>query len=250
MALGSKVLRQTLEVVDGMESAGSLGDLHGAFLRGLETLISGEAYDLVLCNAGGPGEAFHAKPGTYTPEEIVYMLGNAAKHPVAAAYATGASGAFTISQFVSDREWRSSPLFREGGYRRLRLTRELALDVPGGSAGVLAAVSIVRGGTDFSHRDREILNLLQPMISRAWQRVTRRTATQSPQLLRMRYPVLSEREAEVLYWITEGKLHVEIADILGVRLNTVQEHVQNIIRKLDMENRHQMTVAVLRACLS
>ena len=40
----------------------------------------------------------------------------------------------------------------------------------------------------------------------------------------------------------------QIAMILQVRLGTVQEHVENIVRKLGMENRHQMTVAVLRAC--
>jgi DNA-binding NarL/FixJ family response regulator len=48
---------------------------------------------------------------------------------------------------------------------------------------------------------------------------------------------LSSREAEVLYWIAEGKTHPEIATILGAALRTVHKHAENIYRKLNLENR-------------
>jgi DNA-binding NarL/FixJ family response regulator len=57
---------------------------------------------------------------------------------------------------------------------------------------------------------------------------------------------LTTREADVLYWMTEGKQNREIATILGRSLDTVQEHVANILKKLGQENRHAATVFALR----
>ncbi|HEY0789899.1 MAG TPA: DNA-binding response regulator [Chthoniobacterales bacterium] len=48
---------------------------------------------------------------------------------------------------------------------------------------------------------------------------------------------LTAREAEVLYWITEGKTNPEIAIILGASLNTVKKHANNLFAKLGVETR-------------
>lgn len=48
---------------------------------------------------------------------------------------------------------------------------------------------------------------------------------------------LSEREAEVLFWISEGKSNPEIALIIGAAAGTVKKHVENLLAKLDLENR-------------
>jgi len=48
---------------------------------------------------------------------------------------------------------------------------------------------------------------------------------------------LSNREAEVLFWIAEGKTHPEIAAILGTSVRTIHKHAENIYRKLNLENR-------------
>lgn len=237
------------EVVEWMHSATSLAALHRIIREGMTTLIPGDSFDLVqCCNRADDDEIFHAKPGTYTGEEISYMLAHAAEHPAVQAFRAGESGAVTVSQFVSDRVWRSSALYCEGGYRRLGLRYEISMEVRGVSRQSLAAISFVRGGPDFNGREREVLNLIGPHIARAWIQARRRSMGQSPRLLRDLYPGLSAREAEILFWIVEGKLNAEIALILELRLGTVQEHVENIVRKLGMENRHQMTVAVLRAC--
>jgi len=58
---------------------------------------------------------------------------------------------------------------------------------------------------------------------------------------------LTMREADVLFWMTEGKQNREIATILGRSLSTVQEHVANILTKLGQENRHAATVFALRS---
>lgn len=55
---------------------------------------------------------------------------------------------------------------------------------------------------------------------------------------------LTNREAEVLFWIAHGKTNPEIAIILEAALNTVKKHVQNILLKLGVETR---LAAALRA---
>jgi DNA-binding response OmpR family regulator/DNA-binding CsgD family transcriptional regulator len=61
---------------------------------------------------------------------------------------------------------------------------------------------------------------------------------------------LSEREAEVLYWISHGKSNPEIGVIIGAAAGTVKKHAENIFAKLGVEGRSSaMLIAldVLRA---
>jgi DNA-binding NarL/FixJ family response regulator len=48
---------------------------------------------------------------------------------------------------------------------------------------------------------------------------------------------LTPREAEVLFWIAQGKGNQDIATILGTSVRTVHKHVENIFRKLGCETR-------------
>ena len=48
---------------------------------------------------------------------------------------------------------------------------------------------------------------------------------------------VSAREAEVLYWVAQGKTNPEIAVILGIGRRTVATHVEHILVKLGVENR-------------
>ena len=57
---------------------------------------------------------------------------------------------------------------------------------------------------------------------------------------------ITRRELEVLQWLYTGKTNWEIALILGISHTTVKNHVQNIIRKLGVENRRQAGIKALR----
>jgi DNA-binding CsgD family transcriptional regulator len=48
---------------------------------------------------------------------------------------------------------------------------------------------------------------------------------------------LTNREAEVLHWVAQGKTDAEIGTILGVSPRTVQKHLEQIYQKLGVENR-------------
>lgn len=49
---------------------------------------------------------------------------------------------------------------------------------------------------------------------------------------------LTEREAEVLLWIAQGKSNGEISVIINTTEATVKKHVQRIFEKLGVESRH------------
>ena len=48
---------------------------------------------------------------------------------------------------------------------------------------------------------------------------------------------LTPREAEVLFWISQGKTNPEIALIIGAARRTVATHVEHLLAKLEVENR-------------
>ncbi|MGA9762045.1 MAG: response regulator transcription factor [Gaiellaceae bacterium] len=57
---------------------------------------------------------------------------------------------------------------------------------------------------------------------------------------------LTPRELDVLPLIAEGLLNKEIADLLGLSLQTVKNHASNISRKLDVTNRTRMILEARR----
>jgi len=55
--------------------------------------------------------------------------------------------------------------------------------------------------------------------------------------------ILTGREREILLLIREGKLSKEIADLLGISVNTVSRHRQNILAKLSVGNSLEAVMA-------
>ena len=61
---------------------------------------------------------------------------------------------------------------------------------------------------------------------------------------------LTPREAEVLFWISQGKSNHDIGVILGAKTGTICKHVEHIFGKLNVENRTAAAVLALEACRS
>jgi len=68
------------------------------------------------------------------------------------------------------------------------------------------------------------------------------------QLLKQQFAVTG-READVLIWIAKGKTNREIAQILDMSPRTVNKHLEQIFRKLGVENRTSAAATTLK-CLS
>lgn len=57
---------------------------------------------------------------------------------------------------------------------------------------------------------------------------------------------LTQREAEVLFWIARGKSNRDIADILTLSPRTVNKHLEQIYSKLGVENRTSAAALAMR----
>ena len=58
---------------------------------------------------------------------------------------------------------------------------------------------------------------------------------------------LTAREAEVLYWVAQGKTNRDIGDILGTRPKTITKHLEHVFEKLGVETRTAAAARVLGA---
>jgi len=56
---------------------------------------------------------------------------------------------------------------------------------------------------------------------------------------------LTAREAEVLYWVAQGKTNRDIGDILGTRPKTITKHLEHVFEKLGVETRTAAASRVL-----
>jgi DNA-binding NarL/FixJ family response regulator len=61
--------------------------------------------------------------------------------------------------------------------------------------------------------------------------------------------ILSAREEEVVKLIAEGRSSQEIADLLVISVKTVERHRANVLAKLEMRDRTQLTRYAIRAGL-
>ena len=57
---------------------------------------------------------------------------------------------------------------------------------------------------------------------------------------------VTHREAQVLVWIAHGKTNREIAQILELSPRTVNKHLEQIFRKLGVENRTAAAALVIQ----
>ena len=59
-------------------------------------------------------------------------------------------------------------------------------------------------------------------------------------------PKLTARQKEILALMTRGLTNIEIAEILRIRKNTVEEHVNLLLAKLDAANRTEAVAIAMR----
>jgi DNA-binding NarL/FixJ family response regulator len=90
---------------------------------------------------------------------------------------------------------------------------------PSGSGG--ARFEFDRGDSDFSQRDRAVLDLLLPHLRQL------------------------RRRAAVLGVVAEGATNGEVASLLGISSETVRKHLENAYAKLGVHTRTGAVAAVL-----
>src|SRR5205814_6639605 len=83
------------------------------------------------------------------------------------------------------------------------------------------------------------IELIAPFIHLAWARIRIDRPTEIAGATSAGAGLLTPREQEILKWIHIGKSNIEIGLILSISPLTVKNHVQNILRKLNVQNRTQ-----------
>ena len=99
----------------------------------------------------------------------------------------------------------------------------------------------------YSEDECAAMTLLQPYMDSALRQVailphqaqSRRTTGSLTPTFQTPTHDLSDRETEILYWVTLGKTNPEIGCILSISAFTVKNHIRNIFKKLDVTNRAQ-----------
>ena len=97
---------------------------------------------------------------------------------------------------------------------------------------------------DLGREQAFLLELIVPFLHLAWMRTQLKGPLEDSGATAQSVNPLSAREKEILRWIHLGKSNFEIGTILGISPLTVKNHVQKILRKLNVQNR---THAVGRA---
>lgn len=162
---------------------------------------------------------------------------------------TGNLCAVTMSDVISRPRYHESPIFRD--YFRLAGVDHMV------DLGLSAQPSHHRsfvlfrgaGSSDFSQRDRAVLEMLRPHLYRLEAHADLRR--QLSEALRAKevgvesIPIadLTPREREIVYLVAEGKTNAQIATQLWVAPSTVKKHLENIYAKLGVGGR---TAAVAR----
>ena len=89
-------------------------------------------------------------------------------------------------------------------------------------------------------REAHLVELVVPFLHLAWIRTQiNRPAGEAAGANAGTPALLTSREQEILRWIHLGKSNIEIGAILGISPLTVKNHVQKILRKLNVQNRAQ-----------
>ena len=174
-----------------------------------------------------------------------------------------------LSDIASRRSIESLDLYHDY-YRVLNVADDLSINF--GNLSRRVCLAVLRRRRGFSTQDRVMLAALRPHLELAY-RYSNTFASLQKTALEVREPAdrgfaargldtqdytpgslstlgLSEREAEVLYWVAAGKTSPVISKILGIQHDTVRAHLKKIFAKLGVENRLSAALRALQVLRS
>ncbi len=173
-------------------------------------------------------------------------------HPLKPVLFSNPSRAWKLSDVITRQAFHSTE-FYNALYRPLRIDCELVAVLPDPKSPDTSylLISLHRYRSDFTERERALLNLLLPHIATVAHRLRTNGAlpTANPNASEDEAPFrewlqahtawrLTRRECEVLYWLQQGKTNSEIGRILGIAERTAETHALRIYPKMGVENRY------------
>jgi DNA-binding CsgD family transcriptional regulator len=155
---------------------------------------------------------------------------------------------YKITDFVSHAEFCKTALCQKT-YRPMKAEYQIVMPLL--LTGTTSIAVVFNRDYDFNARDRELLTLLQPLISTAYRNVQRlgelQLAQQEQHAVQeenktarkelVRRMALSDRQQEVFRQLVQGKSNKQIAAQLKLSIRTVEKYVELLLRKLKVKTR-------------
>ncbi len=195
-----------------------------------------------------------ALAGARPQEFVIDVLSSAPVPPNDAEFLRRPGGGF-IEQLA--RGWRQAgrrPVVYQRGAAAGDIDAQLAVEIAGtpfnnfaahGMCGVDGALNsffvLLNQPNAIGAREVYLLETLLPFLHATWLRVHlgQPRAVLPLGATRDATSVLSARELEVIRWVHDGKSNGQIGALLKISPLTVKNHVQKILRKLNVQNRTQ-----------
>jgi DNA-binding CsgD family transcriptional regulator len=158
----------------------------------------------------------------------------AARHPLARHHKTTRDcSAVRLSDVISLRQLCRTRVY-ETWHQPLSIHGEMETWLPG-SPTVNRAFYLARADSDFSPRDRAVLDLVRPHLGHihAHTQLRRHVGTRDEGHDHR----LTDREQEILDLVGCGLTNADVAERLWISPATVKKHLDNIYRKLGVSNR-------------
>ncbi len=165
--LAEKDLRRLADSLGELYQTCTLDAFPGHALAVLPALVGCDTCSYNEVNPATRRVVAQTQPAGFAfPDMVEAFQEHLGQHPLIRHYrATRARRALKITDFLSLREFRRLPLYRDF-YRIVGVDRQLAVTVPG-RPGVVIGLAVSRAGRDFSERDRAALEFLRPHLVRA-----------------------------------------------------------------------------------
>ena len=235
-----------LDIVREVQTAPDLDGYRRAVLR---------VQELVPCQEIGYNEV-DAETGEIfmildPPESVLPGLHeafarNVEDHPVIRHHReTGDGAARAISDFLSEKEFHETGIYREV-YGRMGAEDQLSFILPSPPS-VIVGIAMNRTERSFTDRDKEIIELVRPHLSQAFRDAQLRQNGDPLSTVRLPARGLSEREAEVRRLVVDGRSAAEIAEELTISVHTARNHIAHAYEKLGVRNRAAAVAALLRS---
>ncbi len=247
--------RAGYELLGRVAEAGEEPDvLARAAVAALPGLVASELTTLSVCDLRS-----HRRHVVGTPDNAIGDADRAAfdrhfrTHPLVRYHADArGTGAQRIGDTLSLTQFRDTALYCDY-YRRIGIDHVVALPLFVDDRTLVSFV-LNRRGRDFADREKQMLDLVGPTLSRLYlgalarQRLQHDVHALRALLAGEALPPgglarLTPREREVLRWVAAGKADRDIAELLACSHRTVHKHLQRVYLKLGVETR---TAAAMR----
>ena len=170
MALAQRDWRALLEFLLRVHSCTEPDRIGEEIALGLRDLFSADVASFNELDTRARRARFVVSPESANFRDSEEILGRfLPKHPFVSHFARNPnSDAVRMSDFMSQREFRRSPLYNEF-YRRAAIDRLLGLRFATGPGGEIA-IGLCRKTTEFTEHERELMSLLRPHLTQAFER--------------------------------------------------------------------------------